>query len=144
MKHTDYLHPLTDERSRDEFILIEFKNFLRNYHEVVINKMLSNINTWIDKYPLLEKLIRLNYDEVYNLVTYSGINEVLFNAGEGKISISEIEKDINTLIQSDIIEMSTRLQFQSALVQILDREFVKKVYIQCESSSDEIVNFIKE
>jgi len=140
----DYLYPITDNKSRDEYILIEFKNILRNFNEVVINKMLTDINHWVDKYPLLQELIKNDYDTVYHLVSYCGISEVLYNAGEQKVSLCEIEQDIAKLLKTDIIEMSTRLQFQSALVQLLDKDFVKKVYIQCDEVTDEIRDFIRK
>lgn len=144
MNPIDYLYPLTDDKSRDEYILIEFKDIIRNYNEVVINKMLTNINDWKEKYPSLVKLIVLDYDTVYHLVTYRGIKDVLSNASEHKIPSDEIDKDINELSKNDIMNMSTRLHFQSALVQILSRSFVKKVYIQCEHVTDEIKDFIRK
>lgn len=144
MNSIDYLYPLTDDKSRDEYILIEFKNILRNYNEVVINKMLTNIDKWKDKYPLLDKLIEQDYDTVYHLVSYSGIKEVLFNASKHNLSIDEIDKDIAELSETNIVEMSTRLQFQSALVQILDKKFVKQVYIQCDHVTEEIREFIRK
>ena len=131
-------------KSRDEILIVYFDGFIKNASQGVLNTMIEDYDTWLDKYPNLEGTEKMSNDVIYSATMLFRPLDLLYSLCDGRLSIDEMTEDLNK-IEKDIdwnkCDVTT---FEYGLYNLLNEGFVKKCYIFKDTDFTEAeVEFIK-
>jgi hypothetical protein len=124
----DLLFPLADN-NRDEILSVEFDGYIKNRCEGILQVMLENYIDWVKRYPKLKIFLDMSPEQKYDetaLINYDDFLPMLCNE---KLSEEEITKDTQLLLNKSNLNIQYNTIFEYALLNLLKKKFVKKVYL---------------
>ena len=113
------IQSMDTERDRVERLLVSFEGFIKNQSEGLVRTMLSELDHWIDQYPLLEIYDDMTMEEIYDAVSLYQPYELLEEMSEHKRSQDEILQDLDTIMPQIFLENSHLTQFEYTLYRML-------------------------
>jgi len=127
----DYNYPLfhLNKKDRKEILLVEYDGFIKNKTEGLVQTMLKDTDTWIDKYPHLELLQNTDKDDLFEITTLFQPIHFMRWLSDNKLTDDEIESDILQIEPNiDLYEQSITM-FEYSLFRILSDDIVSKCFI---------------
>lgn len=131
MNPIDFMHPILDGSNRNEYILTEFSQIIRNINECFIYVLLMKPPfESLRKYDnAIEKFDGLSRDEIYyetNNILEKDFLKILLDQ---PVSDEELLKDYKLLYELYSPELGHRTTFEKILLRMNEESFVKKIYI---------------
>lgn len=119
------IQSMNTDRDRRERLLVSFEGFIKNQSEGLVRTMLSEMEDWIEDYPILSIYDDMDMVEIYEAVSLYQPYELLDEMSEHKKTKEEILKDLDTLLPKIFLENSHVTQFEFALYQLLREEKIE-------------------
>lgn len=119
------IQSMDTDRDRVERLLVSFEGFIKNQSEGLVRTMLSELEHWVDRYPILSIYDDMTMDEIYDAVSLYQPYELLDEMCEHQRTQEEILQDIDTLMPQIFIENSHLTQFEYALYRLLHENKVE-------------------
>ena len=63
------IQSMDTDRDRVERLLVSFEGFIKNQSEGLVRTMLSELEHWVDRYPILSIYDDMTMDEIYDAVS---------------------------------------------------------------------------
>lgn len=124
----DLLAPIQSmdtDRDRAERLLVSFEGFIKNQSEGLVRTMLSELEDWIDIYPLLEMYDDMTMEEIYDAVSLYQPYELLEAMSEEKRSHEDILNDLDKLMPKIYLDNSKITQFEFVLYRLLNEDKIE-------------------
>lgn len=132
-------------KDRDEILVVYFDGFIKNESECVIRTMLKDINTWVEKYPMISEFIDFDRDELYHDTMLFRPDEILCALSYNNISDEEIDTDLEEIIPNINFTESKITRFEYALFRILQEPNIKTCYfIKDDKFYDNEIEYVKK
>lgn len=128
------IQSMDTKRDRVERLLVSFDGFIKNQAEGMIRTMLSELDTWIEIYPILSMYDEMTMDEIYDAVSLYQPYDLLYEMSGKERSHEDILNDLDQIIPNIFLENSKITQFEYTLYRLLLEDKVEYCCIYKESA----------
>lgn len=145
--HADFLHPI-GTKNRDEALLIPFHRCFKNTNMSVIINLADRMAEDYDILKLFPGLMEIVDSTALQMYQYSVMftepHLMLHDLSKGALSVDTAIAFAEEFLKPLHIERLHKTRIEAMINQLIKQPFIKKLYIQADSVTMEIANYVME